>query len=113
MSERKQVAEELRNVSDWFRRNGHPDTAALVIDRAVKLLDPPARGRTVRVRACVAVDPKGAWNVVGWSSVQSDHEKTARGLALEGVGDGERISWIECDVPLPDETAVEGEVANE
>lgn len=104
MSERKALA-------DWMRRwvaDGNCPMDRQDLLRAADILDPPARGRTVRVRIAVAVGAKGEWYALsgdGWSD--ADRVEAARDGSLV---DDTSIVWIECDVPLPEETTVEGEV---
>ncbi len=106
MSERKELAARLRATAREFLVGmGTPHADVL---RAADLLDPPARGRTVRVRIAVAVGAKGEWYALsgdGWSD--ADRVEAARDGSLV---DDTSIVWIECDVPLPEETTVEGEV---
>jgi len=54
---------------------------------------------TIKVRIAVAVDPKGQWNAVGWSTAPSDDDMSD--LALEGVGEGERIYWLTAELDVP------------
>lgn len=56
----------------------------------------------MKIRICVAADSIGNWNAVGWynpGKKVTDEDK--RALAIEGVGDGERVYWIEAEIPDP------------
>ena len=64
--------------------------------------------KTVRVRIAVAVDPSGRWNASGWSTAPTGMEAE---LAIDGVGEGERLFWVEADLPIPVEQVVEGQVS--
>lgn len=71
--------------------------------------DPPAQpqgGKTVRVRACVAVTRGGLWRVAGTQGLRDD--LTRRGITISDAA----ISWIEADVPLPQEEMIEGRVVS-
>lgn len=61
----------------------------------------------MKIRIAVAVDPTGTWNACGWGGPKSNAtDKDKMGLAVEGVGDGERRFWIEAEVPDPGPAAV-------
>lgn len=62
--------------------------------------------RTVRVRIAVAVDRLGQWTACGGSDL-SDGEAAAE---LAGLDPCCRVSFIEAEVPCPDDDAIEGEV---
>ena len=110
MSERKELAAWLR---DWASHS-YNEVVEEKFLRAADLLDPPAQGRTVRVRLCVAVNADGEWDCYGYGNSDGpfmdsdDHPWSDR--AAESIGTGCRGVWIEADVPLPEETTVEGEV---
>lgn len=112
MSERKELAARLRSWSATRGGSSIGDDIA----RAVDLIDPPAQGRTVRVRLCVAVNAEGEWDCYGYGNSDGpfmdsdDHPWADR--AAESIGTGCRGVWIEADVPLPEETTVEGEVTD-
>lgn len=66
--------------------------------------------KTVRVRIAVAVDTKGKWSACGWKSDGKQYDKEARDSAIDGLyNDGSyNVHWIEADVPVPQETMIEG-----
>lgn len=71
--------------------------------------------KTKRVRIAVAVTASGAWNSVGWSSSKSgapteiaDSEK--RSYAVEPLDEDATVHWVEADIPIPEETTIEGTV---
>lgn len=68
--------------------------------------------KTVRVRIAVAVNRAGRWNATGWrfcDDPMPDDELMA--MASEGLDTiGERITFIEADVPMPEDAAIEAEV---
>ena len=108
MSERKELAERLRETAADMECCEWSNEEVSRVRRAADLFDPPAQGRTVRVRACCAVDADGDWNICGWKGAKN--EAAMRDIACDMVKDGERVTWIEASVPLPEETTVEGEV---
>jgi len=60
---------------------------------------------TVRVRIAVGVAADGAWNCCGWSGATDD--ELTENLAL----DGDRLTWITANVPLPEPAAeIEAEI---
>lgn len=109
MSERKALA-------DWMRRWSNDlinEVVAEKLHRAADLLDPPARGRTKRVRIAVAMTAAERFCAAAHSD---DDDAKSRAVAEEGVwGSGDpdpiRVSFVEALVPLPEETTVEGEVS--
>lgn len=74
-----------------------------------------AEQKTIRVRIAVAVLPSGAWNSCGGGtpkSKQSDEEM--RKWAVDGLpADGELVSFVEADVPMPSVATIQGEVQQE
>lgn len=64
--------------------------------------------KTVRVRILVAVDRNGEWSCYGSSN--HDDNRARDYIFLDTLEKGERYSWIEANVPLPDSDAIEGEV---
>jgi thioesterase domain-containing protein len=63
--------------------------------------------KTVKIRAAVAVDPFGNYNVVGWSH---GSDENAMSLAVEAVESGEARYFITAELPVPEMTEVEAEV---
>lgn len=106
MSERKELAARLREMVAGAIAGG---TGFKLNDlaRAADLLDPPARGRTVRVRIAVATNADGQWSACGMQNLSDEDAKYA---ACEGVDGIEEVSWVTANVPLPEETTVEGMV---
>jgi hypothetical protein len=68
--------------------------------------------KTVKLRAAVAVDPEGNWNVSGWGTANNSNDDIAMNCAIEGVGDGEARYWLTAEVPVPEVKETEGEVAD-
>lgn len=63
--------------------------------------------KTIKIKIAVAVWPDGAWNSCGWSG-GTDAEKTS--IAVEAGPTGERLSWVEANVPLPELETITGTV---
>lgn len=105
MSERKALA-------DWMRRwvaDGNCPMDRQDLLRAADILDPPARGRTKRVKLAVAMGADGEWYGVGAGTW--DDEAAADGARAGSPATKPRVSFVVADVPLPEETTVEGEVS--
>lgn len=106
MSERKELAKRLRHLAA-----GEPADSLFL--RAADLLDPPAPGRTVRVRICVAVNADGEWDCYGYGNANGpfmnsdDHPWVDR--AAESIGTGCSGVWIEATVPLPESPTIEAD----
>ena len=116
MSERKELAARLRAVAESMERDS-PAWDTDDLRAAADLLDPPARGRTVRVRACVAVTRADTFHV---SADSGDCDAQSAAYALEcawrqedeDAGTPAQIRWIEADVPAWEAPpTVEGEVS--
>ena len=65
--------------------------------------------KTVRVRIAVAVDRDGAWVASGWSDAKGE-PCDCIGDMVDGLEVGEARSFVEADVPLPEQAVIEGEV---
>lgn len=67
---------------------------------------------TVRVRVAIATDVHGRWSAAGWQlsdEPRDDNELSM--MAAEGLDSPfERITFIEADVPLPEQATVEAKV---
>ena len=69
---------------------------------------------TVKVRICVAVSADGKWHAAGWSDTDDgqiaaeaeDFIPTPFEHPIESV-------WIEAEIPLPQETTVQGKVVDD
>lgn len=67
--------------------------------------------KTIRVRIAVAVSATGRWGADG-SNSDKDGQSEATALELIDFEHPNRVTFVEADVPLPEEQAtVEGEVA--
>lgn len=69
---------------------------------------------TVRVKVCVAVDPKGRWSSAGWHvSKNPPSDGDVISSARDMVEEGERLYWLTADLELPapnEATVVEANV---
>lgn len=102
MSERKELAARLRHVAKVFFADGA--SAYGYLRAAADLLDPPAQGRTVRVRVVCAVTRGGTFSAHGDSGMV---DPAVIAIALDGAwrdeddvaGTPAQIRWVEAEVP--------------
>lgn len=57
--------------------------------------------KTIKVRIAVAIDPGGQWCARGCSYT---NEKNNMETVVRRVDVGEKIYWLEVELPVPDET---------
>lgn len=96
-------------------RDYNPGELAARLDRMAPIYgftvkDDAPPPRTVRVRIAVATIANGHWVAEGGRDYEPD---VAASLAIESlrIANNPRLSWVEADVPLPEEPAtVQGEV---
>ena len=74
----------------------------------------PSKPTTVRVRIPVAVAPNGEWNAAGWSGDEREDglESVLEGMPHQFKDHQIRVSYIEADVPLPEDNTIEGKVSD-
>lgn len=68
--------------------------------------------KTVKVRIAVAVDLQGHWNAAGWCTAKPPKETDVLNLAIDGVGQGEKVYWLTAELTLPAQEEVAATVEN-
>lgn len=81
--------------------------ARLLVRKTCTVKNDPPPGKTVRVRIAVATTDLGSWDAVGGAHLE-DHEASAHAVSDFEQEGGVRLSWVEADVPLPEEVTVQG-----
>ena len=66
--------------------------------------------KTVKVRIAVAVDRNGMWNACGWTGAKNED---MRKMAVDVVGAGDRVFWLEAQLPIPEELVIRADVTEE
>ena len=69
---------------------------------------PKTKAKTVRVRAAVGVTPDGRWEVSGFHLFTDERAAELASFTVLGSA----LYWIEADVPVPQETVIEGVVSD-
>lgn len=70
------------------------------------------QGKTVRVKAAVAVDPNSNWCAYGRSSKSKAGSLADANCALMGMSPFSRVYKLIADLPVPEEVTVKAEVEN-
>jgi hypothetical protein len=65
--------------------------------------------QTVKVRILVGIDSTGYWTANGWENA---NENILRDCVIELLGDGEKLHWVTADIPLVEDSSIDGEVSD-
>lgn len=111
MATRAELVALLRECREFVR--GPANAKAMDLSSRIDAaLAEPEAGKTVRVRAAVAIDESGCWHING-DDTYDDETSSRHAVHYNDTPARSSIYFITASVPLPQAVEVEGKVCDE
>lgn len=105
--------QKLNDIAEWIAQQGDlSEITVKTVSGVTAGMSIPKAGAPIpvkykRVRAAVAINGKGQYDISGWTDASNaDLEMTV----LEDFGGQPQVHFIEADVPIPAPQTIQGEV---